>query len=319
MRFPRFAASCLLIACCVLLGVPALRASAGDDRGLARFLPDKIAGWTPAGGDRIFTRGTIARYADGPGGETLLAYGFRRLLARDYAGASGARLTVVIYDMAAAADACGVFLNDPEGIEIGVGRAAVYRAGALRFWKGPYYVRLLAAKEAAGTRAALTRIGLEIAAAIPGGGAKPLLLECLPPDGMAGKSARYFHKQVSLNAHYYLADENVLLLDEGTEAVLARYSEGRSSALLLVCRYRTPADAGRACLSFSRAYFSARFDPAADPAVERIETGEFAGVRLTGACLIIALESSGRTSCGSLLRAAEARVLRVLPKERNCP
>ncbi len=314
MRHPKLAASCLFVIGCVLLAPFAPRASADDGPGLARFLPGGIAGWTPSGDDKVFTRETIARHEGGTSGETLLAYGFRRLLAREYAGAAGARVTVEIHDMATAADACGVFMNDPEGDGLDVGRAAVYRAGALRFWKGPYYVRLTAGRETAGTRGALEKIGLKIAAAIPEGGSRPRLLGCLPPEGREEKSARYFHRQVSLNAHYYLADENVLHLDGGTEAVLARYREGRTSALLLVCRYRTPADARRACLNFSRAYFSARFNPAADPAIEKIETGEFAGVRVTGACLIIVLESSARTGCGSLLRAAEARVLEVVPR-----
>lgn len=314
VRHPKPAVSRLFIIGCVLLAPFAPRASADAGPGLARFLPDKIAGWTPSGDDRVFTRETIARHAGGASSENLLAYGFRRLLAREYAGAAGARLTVEIHDMTTAADACGIFMNDPEGDGLNVGRAAAYRAGALRFWKGPYYVRLTAGKETAGTRGALEEIGLKIAAAIPEGGSKPRLLECLPPQGMEGRSARYFHRQVSLNAHYYLADENVLHLDGRTEAVLARYKEGRTSALLLVCRYRTPTDARRACLNFSRAYFSARFDPASDPAIEKIETGDFAGVRVTGACLIIVLESSARTSCGLLLRAAEARVLKAFPR-----
>ena len=44
------------------------------------------------------------------------------------------------------------------------------------------------------------------------------ILGCLPGARLIKGSIRYFHKQSSLDAHYYLVDENALLLDEGTEA-----------------------------------------------------------------------------------------------------
>jgi hypothetical protein len=302
-----------LMACLVIIGLlPPLAAAADPGPDLSRLLPDEIAGWKPSGGDRAFTRETIFEYMDGAG-ETYLGYGFRRLLVREYVDPAGTLLVAEIYDMAAAPDAYGIFSNDPDGDVVQVGREAIYGGGLLRFWKGPYFVRLLAEKETGETRSVLIGLGLRIAAAIPEGGSKPALLACLPQERLEKKSIRYFHKQVSLNAHYYLADENVLQLDERTEAVLARYREGWGKAMLLICRYRTPADARRAYLKFSRAYFSVAIDPNAGTTIEMIENGDFAGARIAGACLILVFEGPDRKSCDSLLRSAESRIQEVFP------
>jgi len=310
-----------LIACLIVLGLlPPLAAAAAADAGadIARFLPNEIAGWKPSREDRAFTRDTIFEYLDG-GGETYLGYGFRRLLVREYVDAAGSPLVAEIYDMASEADAYGIFSDDPDGEGVPVGREAIYGGGLLRFWKGPYFVRLLAEKETGETKSVLLGLGLRIAAAIPQGGSKPALLGCLPLERLEKKSVRYFHKQVSLNAHYYLADENVLLLDEGTEVALARYKAGWGKAMLLVCRYQIAADARRAYLKFRHAYFSPGGDPTAGRTVEMIENGEFAGARLTGPFLILVFESLDQESCESLLRSAETRIQEVFPWKNSSP
>lgn len=302
-----------LVACLVLLGLlPPLLAALDGPADLGRLLPAEFAGWRPAGEDRAFTRDTIFEYMDGAG-EIYLAYGFRRLLVREYAGPSGSPLVAEIYDMAGPADAYGIAANDQDGEDIAVGRDGLYGGGLLRFWKGPYFVRLLAEKETDGTRGLLAEMGRAIAAAIPEEGPRPALMDALPAEHLDRKSLRYFHKQVSLNNHYYLADENVLLLDERTEVALARYREGWEKVLLLVCRYRSAADARSAYMKFGRDYFAARTDAGGGPVIEKIENGEFAGARQADAFVILVFQSSDRAACAALLRAAESRIQEVFP------
>jgi hypothetical protein len=307
-----------LIACFVILGLlPPLAAAAGPGVDLARFLPDEIAGWKPAGQDRVFDRDSIFQYIDGAG-EIYLAYAFRRVLVREYAGPDRALLVAEIYDLANPGDAFGIFSGDPDGEAVAVGQEGLYGGGLLRFWKGPFFVRLMAEKETEETRRVIVGLGLKIAASIPESGTKPAILACLPRERLEKNSIRYFHKQVSLNSHYYLADENVLLLDQGTEVALARYKEGWGKAMLLACRYRTPAEARRAYLRFSRDYFSVRIDPNTGTTIQQIESGEFAGARVAGAILVLVFESPDRGSCESLLRAAESRIQEVFPW-KNAP
>ena len=280
---------------------------------LDKLLPGESAGWRPAGPDRAYNRETSQAYLRGTA-EGYLAYGFRGLLVREYADPAGAPLVAEVYDMDTAADAYGVFANDPAGEAVTVGHEALYRGGLLRFWKGPYFVRLRAARETAASRGFLVDLGRKIAAAISEEGAKPVLLGCLPAARLKKASVRYFHKQSTLNPYYYFVDENALLLDEGTEAALGRYAEAGGEAMLLVCRYRTAADARRAYLKFGRVYFSGSFDGRGDSMVERIESGEFGAAQLTGACLILVLESPSRASCEALLAAAASSALRAFPQ-----
>jgi len=302
-----------VVACLVLLGILPLQAAALDAQAdLAHLLPSELAGWKPSGEDRDFTRDTIIDYMD-RAGEIYLAYGFRRLLVRGYAGPYGPPLVAEVYDMASSADAYGIWSNDQDGEEAGVGRDGLYGGGLLRFWKGPYFVRLLAEKETATTRGLLTDMGRAIAAAIPDEGRRPALMDVLPAERLVRRSIRYFHKQVSLNSLYYLADENVLLLDEGTEVALGRYKDEHGKAMLLVCRYRNPADARRAYLKFGRDYFSVRVDGGGGPVIEKIENGEFAGARQADAFLILVFQSSDRGACAALLRAAESKIREVFP------
>lgn len=302
-----------LVACLVILGLlPPLAAAADSGADLARLLPGEVAGWKPAGGDRTFTRENIFDYMDGAG-EIYLAFGFRQVLVREYVDAANSPLVAEIYDMTTSADAYGIFSSDRDGEQVRVGREALYGGGLLRFWKGSYFVRLLAEKETAETRSVLTGLGLKVAAAIPVEGTKPVLLDCLPPAHLEKRSVRYFHKQVSLNNMYYLADENVLLLDEGTEVALGQYREDWGKAMLLVCRYRTAADARRAYVTFGKSYFSVKIDPRSGTAIEQIDHGEFAGARLAGAFLVLVFESPDKKRCESLLRAAESKIQEVFP------
>ena len=308
-----------LVACLVIFGLmPPLAAAAGAGADLARLLPGEIAGWKPAGEDRMFTRENIFDYMDGAG-EIYLAFGFRQVLVREYVDAANSPLVAEIYDMSTSADAYGIFSSDQDGEAVRVGREALYGGGLLRFWKGPYFVRLLAEKETAETRGVLTGLGLKVAAAIPVDGTKPPLLDALPAEHLDKKSVRYFHKQVSLNNLYYLADENVLLLDEGTEVALGQYREDWGKAMLLVCRYRTPADARRAYLKFGGAYFSVRVDPQAGTAIEQIDHGEFAGARLAGGFLVLVFESPDRKRCETLLRTAASKIQEVFPWKDTPP
>jgi hypothetical protein len=300
----------------VILALLPTLAPAEDAPDLVRLVPAAVAGWNPSASDKVYTRDTLSAYLKGGAG-AYLAYGFRRLFVREYLSPANARLVIEIYDMAVAADAYGVFRNGPAGEEVAVGHEGYYGPGLLRFWKGPFFVRLLQTRSDAETQAFLTGLGRKIAAEIAEPGAKPVLLNCLPQERLEKGSVRYFHKQTSLDAYFYLVDENALLLDEGTESVLARYREPRGESMLLVCRYRTPADARRAYVKFCRVYFVGTIDERSDFITERIEAGQFATGRLAGVCLVLVLESPDGASCEALAKAASSRTLEVFPSKAS--
>jgi hypothetical protein len=140
------------------------------------------------------------------------------------------------------------------------------------------------------------------------GPAKPVRAhDVLPAEGLVPSSVASLRDQKALDAHYYLADENILGLGRKTDAVIARYEAGTGEALLLVVVYPSAKEAGRVYGRFGRDFFSGAFDPAGDRFAERIETGDWAGAARRGPVLIIVLEAPDRPSCDGLLGRAEKR------------
>jgi hypothetical protein len=150
------------------------------------------------------------------------------------------------------------------------------------------------------------------ATAGPSAASKPVRARnVLPSEGLITPSVAALRDQKALDAHYYLADEDILGLGRDTDAVIARYKAGTGEALLLVVVYPSAHEAGEVYARFGRDFFSGAFDPGGPRFVERIETGEWAGAARRGPALIIVLEAPERSSCDSLLGRAEKNAAAV--------
>ncbi len=301
----------------VLFLAPAAAAQGGKAMDPTRLLPREIAGWTAAAGaDRTFSRSDIFSYLDGAG-ELYLAFDFKRLFVREYADGRGATLVVEIYDMGKPADAFGIFSQDRDGDPAEVGQGGLYGAGLLRFWKGSLFVRILADKETEEAKRVISALAVRISAASPRTGQPPALLDRLPGEGLDKASVSYFHRQVSLNSHYYLADENVLGLHAGTEAALAWYRLTRGRALLLVCRYPQPAEAAGAFRGLCGSFFAEPCKGTPGRHVEKTENGDYTGARLSGAYLALVFEAPDAAASQALLEAAVNKTKGGTPWKRK--
>lgn len=219
---------------------------------LSRFLPPEINGWRAAPSDALYDTETIFSYIDGAG-EVYLAYNFRSLLARRYSKEGQSDLIADFFDMGSAADAFGVFTHDLEGEEVAVGQGGVYKGGLLSFWKDRYFISLYAEGETSETRQDLRALSAAISRLIPQEGKKPVLLSLLPRD-YDPKTARFFHNHLILNYHFFVSIENILLLDQKTEAVLCSSGAKPNQTELLIIHYPNPEAASRARQSFVRTY-----------------------------------------------------------------
>jgi len=85
-------------------------------------------------------------------------------------------------------------------------------------------------------------------------GKKPDVVSLLPSENLAEKSAHYFHNHLILNYHFYVSDENILLLDQQTEAALGIYGEDNEKSYLLVVHYTEGDKASQAHKSFMQSY-----------------------------------------------------------------
>jgi hypothetical protein len=273
-------------------------------------LPQEVLGWKTDGPDKVFTRQTIFDYMDG-GGEIYLAYDFQRLRAREYAKPGAPRIVAEVYRMTSSGDAYGIFTHDTDGQPVSLGQAALYSAGLLRFWKDRFFVRLQAEDETPEVKATLMALGNQIASRIPQNGEKPSLLLALPPQGLIEPSIHYFHTSVSLNIHYFLSDSNLLDLNSGTEAVLARYQQGSEKPYLLIVRYPRPGDAKAAFQQFSKVYL--REFPAGDAVFGKLEKGQFAGGRREDRALLLVFEAGSRESAEKLIDLAASQMKGVTP------
>jgi hypothetical protein len=286
-----------------ILGAPG--SPGGEELGLDRLLPKTIYGWEAAAKDNLFDRRTIFDYMNGAG-EIYLAYDFRILLVREYTGKSSPPIAAEIYQMSSSEDAYGVFSQDPDGEEVEVGQGALYGMGLLRFWKGKIFVRILAEKETAESKSAVMALGKKIAEAIPAKGGKPALLDWIPSEGLRTNLIPYFHKPVILNIHYYLADANILKLNEKTDAVLARYHGNQSRVRLLICRYPGAGEAREAFERFCKIYFSGRGKGLF--LVENTGKGGFVSAQVVNRALILVFEASDEETCRRLTEAVAKRM-----------
>lgn len=278
----------------------------GNIKKLASALPHQISGWNESGQDLVFGRDNIFDYMDGAG-EIYLAFDFKHLFVREYTKENSSSLVVEIYEMSSSEDAYGVYTQDTDGDEIRIGQDAVYAAGLLRFWKDKVFVRVMAEKETAETKAAVLKIGEIVAQSITKEGKRPDLLDFLPPSGLISKSIRFFHKTVSLNSHYYLASSNILNLSEKTDALLARYETEKSKPWLFLVRYKTSARTKAAHLQFLRIYFKERSSPAGQIQVKKLETGKFSSTSRRGRLLVLVFEANSASDCERLSRGVSKK------------
>ena len=253
-------------------------------------LPPEISGWKTDREDQVFTRDDVFDYMDG-GGEIYLAYDFQFVWVREYVRDDAPSIVAEIYQMSSSEDAFGVFTHDTDGDEVELGQGAIYGAGLLRLWKDKIFIRILADRETSEAKTVILELGAKIAGAVAQEGGKPGLVKVLPEEGLRPKSLRYFHTLISLNAHYYLANVNVLNLSPETQVVMARYEKEGSQARLLLVEYPTVERAVDGHGRFVEIVLLERFKPGREVPPKKLEDGKFAGAVRSGRYLIIVIKA----------------------------
>lgn len=258
-------------------------------------LPGEILGWKSLPDDhKVYDRESLYDYIDG-GAELYLSYDFRRLVSRRYVREGEPDVIVDLFDMGDSQNAFGVFLHSREVVESRFGQGSQYTEGLLLFWKGRYYVSVLASPETAASRGATFELARRIDASILEDGRIPDVVERLPREGLIEESIRFFRHHIWLNSHYYVADENILHIDDSTDAVLAKYERRRSESgakdrrtrgVLLIVRYRDAAAAKAAFDDFTKHYLP----ELSESAVVRIEDDTWTGCRLSEDLVVVVFD-----------------------------
>jgi len=219
------------------------------------FLPLGADGWKWDGKDKKYNSKTIFSYMDGAA-ELYLAYGFENLTVRRFEQSSQPPITFEFYEMASSEDAYGVFSYEHQDETAGIGQGSEFGGELLRFWKGKYFVSIYAEGQGTEVESGILKIGKAAANSIPSLGSEPKLVGYIPGKelGLIDKSVRYLKSHVLLNQRFFIAHQNILNLNQKTEAVLAQYLEDKQKTQLLLIRYPDSKGAADAYQSFMKAY-----------------------------------------------------------------
>jgi len=290
----------LYILSIVIIGACGMRE---ESQKLARLLPDAVEGWQIGREDQVFNRGNLYNYING-GAEIYLAYGFKELINRTYVLPDQPDLLADILDMGASENAFGVFAHSRESIASDFGQGSEYHQGYLHFWKDRYVISIISSPETAESKQAIFSLAKEIETAIGVDGPLPGILELLPEQNLVEESIRYVRNHFWMNSHFFIAEENILNLNDQTDAVLAKYGALGQRSVLLLVQYPQDSEAEAAFASFTEAYLPELHD---EPAV-RSEDGSWTSARLSGNLITIVFNASSQKAALSLAGAVQDKL-----------
>jgi hypothetical protein len=273
-------------------GVTAMPQTVND---FAKILPDKVDRWSRVEPSATYAPATLSSYIDG-GAELYLSYNFKGSLAVKYRDASENEIAVDIFDMGSSYDAFGVFAHTRETDTKDFGQGSEYAAGLLTFWKGRFYVSVLAYPETPASKNAVTALGKAIESGIKDDGPLPPILALLPTENLQPETVRYFHHYIWLNSFSFVSNENVLNIGSDTPATLAKYKTPGSSLFLLLVRYPDAPRAEAAAKQFDEKILGGTKD-----GIKQTEGGRWSGLKRRGALLGIVLNAADAASVGNIL------------------
>jgi hypothetical protein len=270
---------------------------------LALLLPDKIEGWNVVENDHTYNPETLYDYIDG-GAELYLSYGFNEVLSRRYTKYEQPDIVVDIFDMGTSHNAYGTFSHSRETLDSTFGQGSEYAEGLLLFWKDRYFISILTFPETVESKKAIFQLARIIEKAIPNEGPLPQILDILPQKSLVPESIRYFHHYIWLNSYYYVADQNILHIDEKTDALLAKYGEKKKRSLLLIVQYQKDEKAAGALNDFVQYYMPEH----PEEFVVQIEDETWTACQMSGNFLMVVFSASTKGGALQLIEEVQERI-----------
>lgn len=267
-----------------------------DRTNMDQFISNEVLGWN-AEKINYYDRETIFDYMNGAG-EIYRLYSYRELLVKRFSKVDKPDITIEIFDMDNSEEAYGIFSHSHHFESAGIGQGSQYHNGSFYFWKGKYYICISAVKKSSKIKEVIFKFAQIISDSIKSEGKLPEILKCLPDDGLADNSTRYFHRHESLNCYYYLSGSNILNLNEETEAVLAKYNPDK--AFLLIIDYKDIGLANKAYESFVKNYI-----PEADGnGLAQIQDGKWVKILLNDCYVVIVLDANDSAQANKIANTA---------------
>ncbi|GHT29173.1 hypothetical protein AGMMS49574_05140 [Bacteroidia bacterium] len=208
---------------------------------LMEILPEqynsyKVTDWLDYKGDALYD------YING-GAELYISYGLVGMTGCKYNGEDLPQITVEIYEMTSSKNAFGVYTQNRDKEEHDFGQGSQSFSDFILFWKDKYFVILTTQKATEKSKEAIHSLASLIDKAIPGEGEIPSIVNALPKEGLAPAGFLYFHHYVWLNAYLFIADYNIININDRTDAMLAKYGSADARSYLLLVEYPDEAEA----------------------------------------------------------------------------
>jgi hypothetical protein len=145
--------------------------------------------------------------------------------------------------MTSSKNAFGVYTQNRDKEESDYGQGSQSFSDFILFWKDKYFVILTTQKATEESKEAIHSLASMIEKTIPEEGVIPALVHALPTEGLAPAGFLYFHHYVWLNAYHFRADYHIVIINDQTDALLAKYGSADERSYLLLVEYPDEADA----------------------------------------------------------------------------
>ena len=269
----------------------------------------QIPGWEEKETTFVSKAKDLSKYA-GDEMELYLAYGLKRLVAKEYRNEESLPMLVEIYELDNSENAYGIYSFDTVGVKPEIGQGATYGHGLLRFWKDRLLVKVLAREEYMEVEKDVLSFGREIDSKILTTGPLPYLLTLMPEEKLIPDSLHFFHQNICLNNICYIPESTALHLSEQTDAVTARYDlGGKSPPLLLLIDYPNGVAAETAFMEFGALYFQGEpVYPDRRINVVKVEEEEYSSITLSRNFIVLVFEARNVDVCKKLVASALTKI-----------
>jgi hypothetical protein len=159
---------------------------------LTSLLPE-MENWTFSEDLQSYVPANLFEYIDGAA-EIYLSYDFRELLVAQAQSKEGrVSVTLEIYDMGNGKNAFGIYSAEryPESHFLPVGVQGYSEEGAMNFFAGNYYVKILCFDGGDQSNRIVEQFSREVAKKIKDSGTFPILLDFFPPEGRIPNSEKF--------------------------------------------------------------------------------------------------------------------------------
>ena len=196
-------------------------------------------GWKRNAEIRTFTAADLWEYINGAA-EQFVVYGVRDVATTDFITAEGAELTVDVYQMKDVLNAFGVYSleRNTGGPFPAVGSEGCWNGTSLYFYKGDYYVKMVAFDEDENLKPAIQNLAESIASVIPGEPWHPLELSVFPQENLIAKSEKYYPANVLAQPFFSNGYTAQYTSDEGDVQAFAIFTESPEAAQKSFEEYR---------------------------------------------------------------------------------